>query len=57
LGLPAEVEHVRDLGEITTLGVFGTPALIINDKLKSVGKMPGKEILKKWLQELKGESA
>jgi small redox-active disulfide protein 2 len=57
LGLPAEVEHVRDLGEITALGVFGTPALIINDKLKSVGKMPGKEILKKWLQELKGESA
>jgi small redox-active disulfide protein 2 len=51
LGLPAEVEHVRDLKEITGLGVFGTPALLINDDVKAVGNLPTREALKKWLQE------
>ncbi len=51
LGLPAEVEHVRDLKEITALGVFGTPALLINDEVKAVGNLPPREALKKWLQE------
>ncbi len=51
LGLPAEVEHVRDMKEITALGVFGTPALLINDEVKAVGQLPTAEILKKWLRE------
>jgi len=51
LGLPAEVEHVRDLKEIHTLGVFGTPALMINDDVKAVGQLPSQDALKKWLQE------
>ncbi|MDP2046537.1 MAG: thioredoxin family protein [Deltaproteobacteria bacterium] len=51
LGLPAEVEHVRDMKEITALGVFGTPALLINDDVKAVGQLPSREALKKWLQE------
>jgi small redox-active disulfide protein 2 len=51
LGLPAEVEHVRDMKDITALGVFGTPALLINDDVKAVGNMPSREALKKWLQE------
>ena len=51
LGLPAEMEHVRDMKEITALGVFGTPALLINDEVKAVGTLPTREALKKWLQE------
>ena len=51
LGLPGEVEHVRDMKEITALGVFGTPALMINDEVKAVGAVPTKEMLKKWLAE------
>ena len=50
LTLPAEVEHVRDLKEMTALGVFGTPALMINDEVKAVGNLPTRETLKKWLQ-------
>lgn len=53
LGLPAEVEHVRDLKEITSLGVFGTPALLINEEVKAVGQIPTRETLKKWLLEVK----
>ncbi len=51
LGLPADVDHIRDMKEITALGVFGTPALIINDEVKTVGSAPTKEMLKKWLAE------
>lgn len=51
LNLPAEVEHVRDLQEIHALGVFGTPALIINDDVKTVGNLPTPTMLKAWLQE------
>ncbi len=47
LNLPAEVEHVRDMKEITALGVFGTPALLIDDDVKAVGQMPTREALKK----------
>ncbi len=49
LDLPAEVEHVRDMKEIMALGVFGTPALMINDEVKAVGQVPSKEALKQWL--------
>jgi len=51
IGIPLEVEHVRDMKEITALGVFGTPALLINDEVKAVGQVPNREALKKWLQE------
>ena len=51
LELPAEVEHVRDRQEIMALGVFGTPALMINDEVKAVGQRPTKLMLRKWLRE------
>jgi small redox-active disulfide protein 2 len=53
LSLPAEVEHVRDVKEIAELGVFGAPALLINDEVKVVGQVPTKETLKNWLQQIK----
>jgi hypothetical protein len=49
MGLPADVEHVRDVREIAALGVLGVPALIINDEVKAVGPAPTKKMLKKWL--------
>ncbi len=49
MGLPAEVEHVRDVREIAALGVLGVPALMINDEVMAVGPAPTKEMLKRWL--------
>ncbi len=51
LGLPAEVEHIRDMKESTALGIFGTPALVINYEVKAAGNLPTREELKKWLQD------
>ena len=39
-GIIADMEHVRNIKEIGKYGVMGTPALIINGKVKSVGKVP-----------------
>ena len=52
INLMADIEHVRDIKEIGKYGVMGTPALIINGKVKSVGKVPQKNKLIEWLSEL-----
>jgi len=49
MNILADMEHVRDIKEIGKYGVMGTPALVINGKVVSVGKVPGKEKLKEWL--------
>ncbi|MCJ7618106.1 MAG: thioredoxin family protein [Desulfobacterales bacterium] len=51
MNILADMEHVRDIREIGKYGVMGTPALVINGKVKSVGKVPTKEKLKEWLSE------
>lgn len=50
-GFLADIEHVRDIKEIGRYGVMGTPALIINGQVKSVGKVPLKSKIIEWLKE------
>ena len=50
-GVDAKIEKVTDLMEIAGYGVLGTPAVVVNEKVKSVGKVPGKEDIKKWIIE------
>ena len=49
-GVDAQIEKVTDTLEIAGYGVFGTPAVVINGEVKSVGKIPGKEDVKGWIQ-------
>ncbi|OPY14218.1 MAG: hypothetical protein A4E70_02592 [Syntrophus sp. PtaU1.Bin005] len=49
-GVDAEIEKVTDVMKIASYGVFGTPAVIIDDKVKSVGKIPKKEEILAWLK-------
>ena len=53
LDLPAGIDHIRDIKEIGNYGVMGSPALIINGKVKAVGRVPMRSELKKWLLEAK----
>ena len=39
LGLPADVDHVTDFAQIAAYGVMSTPALVINNKVVSNGKV------------------
>ena len=43
------IEKVTDMMKIAGFGVFGTPAVVINGEVKSVGKIPKKDDVKKWL--------
>ena len=54
INLIADIEHVRDIKEIGKYGVMGSPALLINGAVKSVGKVPPKNKLKEWLTEAQG---
>ncbi len=51
LNLEADFDHVQDIKEIARYGVMGTPALVINGQVKSVGRIPTKEQIKMWLLE------
>ena len=49
-GVAADVEKVTDVMKIAGYGVFGTPAVVVDGEVKSVGKIPSKEDVKSWLQ-------
>lgn len=46
MGVTADLEHVRDMKEIAGYGVMGSPALVVNRKVKVVGSVPSKARLK-----------
>ena len=54
IDLATDLEHVREIKEIGKYGVMGMPALIINGKVMSVGRVPPKAKLKEWLKEAQG---
>ena len=45
----ARVEKVTDIMEIAGYGVFGTPAVVVDGDVKSVGKIPKKQDVIGWL--------
>jgi small redox-active disulfide protein 2 len=49
-GLTAKVEKVTDLMQIAGYGVFGTPAVVVDGEVKSVGKIPKKEDVLQWIK-------
>ncbi len=49
-GVSAKVEKVTDLMQIASYGVLGTPAVIIDGKVKISGKTPKKEAVLSWIK-------
>jgi small redox-active disulfide protein 2 len=50
-GVEASIEKITDVMEIAGYGVFGTPAVVVDGDVKSVGKIPSKEDVKFWLSQ------
>jgi small redox-active disulfide protein 2 len=48
-GADAQVEKVTNALEIAGYGVFGTPAVVVDGDVKSVGKIPQKQDIIGWL--------
>ena len=49
-GVSADVIKVTDTMEIAKHGVFGTPAVVVDGEVKSVGKIPAKDEIKDWIE-------
>jgi small redox-active disulfide protein 2 len=49
MDVTATVEKVSDIMEIAGYGVFGTPAVVVDGEVKSVGKIPKAEEVKSWI--------
>ena len=51
LNVAADYQKIKDIKEIAKYGLFGTPGLVINGKVKSSGRIPTLEEIKTWIQE------
>ncbi len=49
LGVDYELKKVSDLNEMMALGVFMTPALVVDGEVKVVGKVPSEEEIKQMI--------
>lgn len=50
LGMDAEVEMVKDVGDIMSYGVMSTPGLVVDEKVKVAGRVPSAEEIKTILR-------
>jgi len=50
--LDYDIEYITQLDEIMSYGIMMTPGLIINDELKTVGKVPSDSQLLEWIQKV-----
>ncbi len=49
MGVEYRIEKVTDINEIMKFGVMMTPALVIDGKVKTVGKVPSPQDIEKML--------
>ena len=49
LGIEATIEKVEKIADIMKFGVMTTPALVVDGQVKSAGKVPSAEDIKKML--------
>lgn len=49
MGIDATVEKVQDIQDIMEYGVMKTPALVVDEQVKVMGRVPSPEDIKKYL--------
>ena len=50
-GVEATILHVTNMNDIMAYPILSTPGLVINEELKSSGRLPRKEEIVAWLQQ------
>lgn len=50
LDVEATIQKVKEDAEIAKYPILSTPGLVVNEELKSAGRIPKKEEVIKWLQ-------
>lgn len=56
LGLPQEVGHITDFGEIAACGVMHTPALMVDGKVVASGRVLTKEEAKALIEKARAQA-
>ncbi len=51
VGVEATILHVTKMDEIMAYPIMSTPGLVINEQLKSSGRLPRKEEIVNWIKE------
>ena len=54
LGMDPAIDHVTDFAQIAAYGVMTTPALVVDGKVVSYGKVLKKEEAKELIQKVRG---
>jgi small redox-active disulfide protein 2 len=49
-GIDAEIIKITDFAEMAKLGVLSTPAIVINGRIKCVGKVPSRKEVMEWIK-------
>jgi len=50
LGVAAEIEKISDLKDMAASGIMNTPGLAIDGRVKSSGRIPSLDEIKKWIR-------
>jgi len=50
MGIEATIEKVEKIEDIMEYGVMKTPALVVDEQVKVMGRVPSAEDIKKYLQ-------
>ena len=50
LGVDAEVVKVSDINEIVEAGILATPGFAVDGEIKSMGRIPSADEIKKWIK-------
>ena len=54
LGMDTTIDHVTDFAQIAAYGVMSTPALVVDGKVASYGKVLSKDEAKVAIQKVRG---
>ncbi len=49
-GIKADVTKVTDFQEMAKLGIFSTPAVVIGNEVKCVGRVPKQSEVEEWIR-------
>lgn len=50
LGVDVELVEIQDIDKMFEAGITGTPGFEIDGEIKSVGRVPSSEEIKKWIK-------
>lgn len=49
--IEADIIKIEDINEMMNYGIMMTPALVVNEQVKSFGIVPKDDLILKWLRE------